>query len=288
MHQLFQSLPLVPPGFRLFFYGLAGLAVAVFVLGTLDRMLLWQQGHDRPGAWPERTGVWGWLQLSLVKLFSADCLLARRTFARSRLRGVMVVCILWGSLGLLAGVVFSAAAYLAPTPLVSYGLRRAFGLLVDITGGLLLVGLLLALGRRYLFRPAFWVSITGDGLVLTLFILAVGLGFVMKGARLAGAGFEALAAAPVGHLFGLALSALAGGDGAALARIYSGLYLLHAGVGLAFLAYLPFSKLFHLFAAQITMFAAREEARRLYRPAGLRPYAGKPARVANRHSSNRV
>ncbi len=262
MHQLFQSLPLVPPAFRAFFYGMAGLTVAVFLIGTLDRVWLWRQGRDRPGALTEQAGTWGLLQLSFVKLFSTDCLLARRTFARSRVRGVMLVCILWGSLGLLGGVVFSAVAYLVSGLLSGYHVRRVLGLLMDLAGGLLLVGLVGALARRYLFRPARWVSVRGDGMVLALFTLVVVLGFVMEGVRLASVGVTALTVWPVGGVFGLALGALAGGETAALAAMYPALYLLHAGAAFALLAYVPFSRLFHLFAAQITTFAAREEADR--------------------------
>jgi nitrate reductase gamma subunit len=280
MHQLFQSLLLVPPAFRLFFYGMAGLAVAAFLVGTLDRVSLWRQGRDRPGALAERAGTWGLLQLSFVKLFSADCLLARRAFARSRVRGVMLVCILWGVLGLLAGVVFSAVVYLAPGPLFGYGVRRTLAFLMNVAGGLLLMGLLMALARRYLFRPARWVGVAGDGLLLALFTLVVVLGFVVEGVRLAGVGVAALAVWPVGGAFGLALGALAGGDTAALAAMYPTLYLLHAGAAFALLAYVPFSKLFHLFAAQITTFAAREEARRLHQSARLAHRVGKGLEVA--------
>jgi len=270
MHQLFQSLPLVPPAFRPFFYGLAGLTVAVFLIGTLDRMWLWRQGRDRPGApalsviegLTEQAGAWGLLQLSFVKLFSADCLLARRTFARSRVRGVMLVCILWGSLGLLAGVVFSTAAYLAPGLLFGYSLRRVLACLMDVAGGLLLVGLPVALARRYFFHPTRWVSVRGDGMVLALFTLVVVSGFVMEGVRLASVGVTALTVWPVGGAFGLALGALAGGNATALAAMYPTLYLLHAGMAFALLAYVPFSRLFHLFAAQITTFAARAESDR--------------------------
>ncbi len=262
MHQMLQSLPLVPPALRPFFYGMAGLAVIVFVVGTLDRVLLWQQGRDRPGTWTEKQSSWGLLRVSLVKFFSADCLLARRTFAHSRLRGIMLVCILWGSLGLMAGVAFSAITYAAPGLLTGYALRRALDVLMDLAGGLLLVGLLVALARRYVFRPERWLNVPGDGMVLALLALVVVLGFMMEGVRLAGMGVAGLGVLPVGGAFGLALRALSGGDTAALAGLYPRLYLLHAGTAFALLAYVPFSRLFHLFASQITTFAAQAELKR--------------------------
>jgi len=238
---------------------MAGLAVMVFLVGTLDRVLLWGQGRDRPGAWTERMSSWGLLRLSVVKFFSADCLLARRTFARSRLRGTMLVCILWGSIGLMAGVAFSAFTYLAPDVLPGYALRQALAVLMDLAGGLLLVGLLVALARRYVFRPERWVSVVGDGMMLALLALVVMLGFLMEGVRLAGLGVAGLRVLPVGGAFGLVLRALSGGNTATLAALYPRLYLLHAGTAFALLAYVPFSRLFHLFASQITTFAARAE-----------------------------
>lgn len=269
MYQLFQSLPLVPPAFRPAFYGLAGLAITVLFVGSLNRVLLWRLGRDRPGALTEHLSTWGLLRLSFVKLFSADCLLARRTFARSRARGIMLVCIIWGALGLLAGVLFSAAAYVTPGLLAGYHLRRLLAFLMDVAGGLLLVGLLVALARRYLFRPAHWVSVAGDGMVLVLLTLVVVLGFVMKGVRMAVLGAEALTVLPVSGAFGLALRALTGADPAALVSKYQTLYLLHAGTAFGLLAYVPFSRLFHLFASQITTFAAREERQRLQTPNGI-------------------
>jgi nitrate reductase gamma subunit len=269
MHQMFQSLPLVPPALRVFFYAMGGLAVATFLLGTLDRVWLWRQGREMPGDLLSQADTWRLLRLSFVKLFSADCLLARRTFARSRARGVMLVFILWGSLGLAAGAALSALAYLAPGLLSGHDVRRVLAFLMDAAGGLLLVGLVMALGRRYLFRPELWVSAPGDGLVLALFTLVVVLGFVMEAVRLAGIGLEGIAVWPVGSAFGLALWALTARDAAALAPIYPALYLLHAGAAFALLAYIPFSRLFHLFAAQITTFAAQQDVRRPRRPSGL-------------------
>jgi len=45
-------------------------------------------------------------------------------------------------------------------------------------------------------------------------------------------------------------------------RLYLAIYLAHAGFGFGLVAYLPFSKLFHLAASQITTFAAGKAAAR--------------------------
>lgn len=258
MNLLFQSLPLVPASFRPFFYAMAALALALFVLGTLERMWLWTQGRDRPNAimsgatWRQFAG------LSLTKLFSRDCLFASRTFARSRGRGAMLLGIVWGSLLLLGGVLLSAVVSLSPVPLLGYEAGRVVTFLMDIAGAALLVGLIAALARRYFFHPAKWVKGSGDGFMLVLFTVVVLLGFLMEGARLAGTGLEFAAWSPVGAATGVALAALAG-QPAVVVALYPLLYLLHAGSAFALIAYVPFSRLFHIFAAQITTFAARAE-----------------------------
>lgn len=262
MHQLFQSLPLVPIAFRPFFYGMAALALALFVLGTFERLWLWTQGRDRPNNLLAGATMWELLKLSIIKVFSRECLLASRTFARSRVRGAMLLGIVWGSFILFVGMMLSALIYLAPTPLFGYDAMRALAFVMDVAGGMLLVGLLIALMRRYCFHPSRWISTPGDGFLLTLFTLVVALGFVMEGARLAGTGFEFAQWYPIGAATSMAMMALFN-DRAALFMSYPLLYLFHAGAAFALLAYLPFSRLFHLFASQITTFAAQAELRRL-------------------------
>ena len=45
-------------------------------------------------------------------------------------------------------------------------------------------------------------------------------------------------------------------------RLYPALYLIHAGSGFGLVAYLPFSKLIHVFASQITTFASGKASSR--------------------------
>lgn len=250
---------IVAPQWQPIFYSVGGLALLIFALATWDRLSIWQQGRDEAGSPMAGLSIMGLLRLSFLKLFSPDCLLARRVFARSRVRGLMLLSIIWGAIILLGGVLVSAVSFTFNWPIPGGQVGLVFSLLLDLGGGLLLAGLLTALGRRYLFRPERWVAVTADGLLLTLFTLVVILGFVMEGVRLAPLGWEGMSRWPVGTLFGLLLALLVGGRTAVLAAAYPGLYLLHAGLALALMAYIPFSKLFHILAAQIVTYAATRE-----------------------------
>lgn len=261
MLQLFQSFTVVPPALRGWFY-VAGLAALLLSLaGFAERVRIWGLARPEKRGPLAGAGLGRLLWLSATKLFGPDCLFARRVFARSRWRGWMVIAFVWSSVALALASLASALTYLTNRAAPA-GLLRWADPVLDLAGLLLLLGLLAALGRRYLFPPARWISVRADGLLLVLFLLAVLSGFLMEGSRLVGAPAEALAPGsrglgrwPVGVAFA-ALFQWIDDRAEFWAGWYPAVYLLHAGAGLALLAYLPFSKLFHLFAAQITTFAA--------------------------------
>lgn len=200
-------------------------------------------------------GLWHLIWLSFRAFFSADCLLARRVFQRSRWRGWMVVAFIWGALALAAAVMLSAGFYLTNRTM-PLALALWIEPLLDVAGLVLLLGLLAALARRYLFPPQRWVSVGADGALLVLFALAVLSGLLLEGVRLAGSDWGGIVRWPVGAPLGVALSWLALRP-ELWGRLHLALYIAHAGLGFCLIAYLPFSRLFHILAAPITTYAAR-------------------------------
>lgn len=256
MHTLFQSLTVIPPTFRAIFNVAALAVLAISALASLGRMSIWLRGEDKDSGPIAGRGLLGALWLTLFQPLSPDCLFARRVFSRSKVRGVMLMLISWSFVVLWLGVLISLTEVILPQASIDR-LQFLLAPVMDIAGGLLLVGLLMALARRYLFRPVKTISVAADGVVLWLFAVTVLLGFVLEGVRLSGSGWLLAQYWPVGALFGEILRVLAGG-GSLYARWYTAAYLAHAAAGFALIAYLPFSKLFHLFAAQITTAAARQ------------------------------
>lgn len=260
MHQLFQTLSVVPESWRVPFYG-AGLITILFAgLATANRFALWARGKDQANVL-EGKGAVSLLWLSLTRLFSSDCLFAVRVFVRSRLRGFMLLFIVWSVLLLAAGVLLSAIQAAFGFTVASGRSGLYLSLLMDVAGGFLLAGLLVALARRYLFRPERWMSIMADAVVMNLFTAVVLMGFILEGMRLAALPWAVAKWTPVGYAIGHLLARIPGVDAVSLISAYPAAYLVHALLAFLLLAYFPFSKLFHLFAAQVTLFAAVEEGR---------------------------
>ena len=254
MQSLFQSLGIAPPLWRVPLILAGGIALALAVGGTWARIRLWGLGRRDRSDPLVPASMRRLLWLSLAKLFSPDCLFARRVFARSRWRGWMVVAFIWGSLAFVTAVLLSAAYFVAKRAMPAWVDSWASTVL-DVAGLVLFLGLLAALVRRYLLPPERWISVSGDGVLLVLFTVSVASGLLLEGLRLVGSGWQAGLRWPVG-------AALAQGldwtqwPSQVWDRLYPAMYLIHAGSGFGLVAYLPFSKLVHVFASQITTFAA--------------------------------
>lgn len=269
MHTLFQSLSAVPPEVRWLFYLAWVASIVIFIVGTINRISIWRRGEMERSSPLTGRGVLGLLWLSLSKIFSFDCLLARRAFARSPIRGLLLLSVEWTTFLLIFAVIASAVNIFVPLPFLAGQSQLVVGMILDYAGGAMLIGLLFAIGRRYVFAPERTISVRSDAILLGLFALIVFFAFVLEGARLAPVGWAMFQWFPVGTLFGQGMVLIAGGSATALSLAYPWFYLVHTGLAFVLFAYLPFSKLFHLFAAQITTAAARERksARKAHRVA---------------------
>lgn len=261
MLELFQSFTIVPVELRPWFY-FAGLAVLLLAVGGMwSRIRIWGLGEVEKRGPLAGAGVGRLTWLSLTKLFTTDCLFARRVFERSRWRGLMVMAFVWSSIAFILAVDLSAIFYFAGRAIPG-DLVLGANPILDVAGLLLMLGLLAALVRHFFFRPERWISVTADGALLILFTLTVISGMLMEGARLVGSEATVLAQWPVGAMFAVMLR-LVNSQVAFWAQWYPAIYLIHAGAGFALVAYLPFSNLFHLFATQITTYAASQRKKEM-------------------------
>jgi len=193
---------------------------------------------------------------TLLKYLIVDGLLLRRTLRASVSRWVMHGLILWPFLGrCLLGIFtwsmsqFWPIASLTETLVNKNAPPVAFA--YDFLAMLVIIGALWALLRRALDTQMREVT-TGSDVAITALLGAIFLfGFVVEGARLIVTAVtpEQAIYAFGGYAFSLVLR-LAPIDWASL---YAYLWWVHAALVGAFVAYLPFSKLFHILAGPLLL-----------------------------------
>ncbi|MEL7566862.1 MAG: heterodisulfide reductase-related iron-sulfur binding cluster [Dehalobacterium sp.] len=124
-------------------------------------------------------------------------------------------------------------------------------LILDIAGIVALIGICLALFNRFILKPKRLQKSPGDGFVLVLLAFILFTGFLIEGLRIAATSDPWSAWSPVGQAFSAALSALiTAGNLPAWHRI---IWWVHTGATMVFIAYIPYSKLFHLITGPLNV-----------------------------------
>lgn len=240
----------IPASWKLIFFLAAIGGFLIFLAGLWIKVSVWSQGRDEEDELRD-LGAPGLIWLSIVKFFSRDCVLAKRLFARSWYRGVMLLFIVWGFLALFIGTALVTLEHYLDLRFFLIGrVYLVFSLLLDTAGGLLIIGLIAALVRRCTASLDRRITSPEDVGFLALLLLVLLLGYAVEGIRLALLNPAGMDWSPIGGLFAAALTALIPGESLLLAHRLA--WLLHGIAAMVFIAYIPYSKLFHLFASQIT------------------------------------
>ncbi len=255
--------PLAPSYARPVFYGVSGpvivafylaaaLALAVLAWGVWLRVSLWfQSGRPAAGDFGGRRG-WRFVVWSLSRFFSADCLLARRVFRYSVFRGIALILVIWGFLLLLTASLLLAVSHDFGLAFLHGEVFYVYKLVVNWAGAAFVLGILGMLVRRLFLTPARRrVNAAEDLGILLTFFLVGGTGFLVEGSRMAAQGpatpelFWPTPGAWAGRLFLTAGPASAG-------EWHQYLWFFHVFLALCTIAYIPFSKLFHIYVAPLT------------------------------------
>jgi nitrate reductase gamma subunit len=238
------------------------LCVAVLILGTLFNALLWMRGRGLLST-PERR-LLGMIPRvirftvrrtgGVASAFAKDALYLSKLKERSLTRWSMHLLILGGFLlmlllDLVATFSLDIAKY---QPMIQNDgwaklWIRDFGF--DLAGLMMLVGLMIAFVRRFVIKPKIVRTELPDA-ASVLFLLAVVVGgFLLEGMGIAGRipGHETNQAYSfLGYAFSTAMPASAG-------EYYDQAWLVHGVMSAFLIAYIPFSKLFHMIATPIAI-----------------------------------
>jgi len=257
----------ISPVGKVVFYYLTVVTVAVFLYGVYQRFARYTRGDidpfDRLSDLPGRLA-------RAVKVVATN----EKNFDRDVYGGLMHTFIFWGFLTLLMATAilsFDEWPYRIATGGDSFfvgDFYLAYSLVVDAMGLLFVVGVGMAIYRRYWVRNhRLWGEHTSreDGLfVWTLFLLGVG-GYLTEGLRMLGtAGSETWVVSEVsfvGYFVMLVVEGL-GVTPAIAAAVYPAVWWSHALLALAFVALIPYAKPFHMLSSFANVVTHDEDAGR--------------------------
>jgi Fe-S oxidoreductase len=242
------------------FYYLAAVTLLVFAYGVYDRFARYARGRED---WFERLDDLPGRVLSAAKTVGSN----EKQFNRDLYGGVMHAFILWGFLTLLIGTTILAIDIDVARKLgvgFFYGdFYLAYSLVMDALGLLFVVGIGMAIYRRYWVRnERLWGKHTGledDAFVWSLFVLGVG-GYLLEGLRILGTGFPAFETVSFVGWFVADVLAVAGVGESMAATLYWATWWSHSIVAFVFVAAIPYAKPFHMISSFANVVTRDEKA----------------------------
>src|SRR4029453_18303185 len=241
----------VPSWAQIALYIGGALAIAYLVYGLYQRVMLWRQGlsEDRLDRISERLGLVATHALGQVRTLS------------QAYPGVMHAIMFWGFLALFMGTVLPPIDWDIALPLFGYKLLKGdfylfYETVLDLFGLFFVVGLGMALWRRFVPRPPRIEPSAGFAWALALLLVINVTGFVMEACRLAVVEPWWGPWLPVGYALGRAFVAIGLGPGA-LRAIHLATWIFHAAIALVFIAIIPYSYFVHLITTPLNIFFSK-------------------------------
>jgi Fe-S oxidoreductase/nitrate reductase gamma subunit len=241
----------VPGWAQIALYVGGALAIAYLVYGLWQRVTLWRQGlpEDRLDRIPERLGLVATHALGQVRTLS------------QAYPGVMHAIMFWGFLALFMGTVLATIDWDIALPLFGYKLLKGdfylfYETVLDLFGLFFVVGLGMALWRRFVTRPARIEPSARFAWALGLLLVINLTGFVMEACRLAVVAPWWAPWSPVGYALGRVFVAVGLGP-EALRGLHLATWVFHAAIALVFIAIIPYSYFVHLITTPLNIFFSK-------------------------------
>ncbi|WP_323191361.1 heterodisulfide reductase-related iron-sulfur binding cluster [Halostella sp. PRR32] len=242
------------------FYYLAAVAILVFLYGVYERFARYARGTDD---WFDRLNDLPGRVVSATKIVFSN----QKQFDRDLYAGLMHAFIFWGFLTLLIGTtILGIDMDLARKLGDSFwtgDFYLAYSLTMDAMGLLFVVGIGMALYRRYWVRnERLWGKHTGaedDLFIWSLFLLGVG-GYVAEGIRIVGTGFPEFETVSFVGWFLADVFVIAGMTESLAVDLYWWAWWSHAVLALAFVASVPYAKPFHMISSYANVVTRDEKA----------------------------
>jgi len=268
-----QTTPVTRPTFwhiggpgEVVFYYLASIAILVFLYGLYGRITRYTRGSEDP--FPRLDDLPGRVVRAVRVIGSNEFQFNRDWYA-----GLMHAFIMWGFLTLLIGTTIlgidldlfrNVTAVLGGRQSFFVGdFYLSFSLVLDAMGFLFVVGLGMALYRRYWVRTARLrgkhTSLEDDLFIWALFLLGVG-GYTTEGIRILGQGFPSFETVSFVGWFVADVLKLVGLTPSQAVALYPLSWWSHAILALVFVAAVPYAKPLHMLSSFANVVTADPKA----------------------------
>ncbi len=228
------------PGYG-WLYLLFVVALVVFSYGVYRRVRLWRMGKPEERFDQPVRRLW--------HLF-IDGLL-QRAVVGELYPGVMHAAIFFGFVVLFIGTILVLLQADFGLQILHGRFYLYYSLVLDLFGVVFILGLLMALFRRYVLRAQRLNNRADDAVLLAMLLLVGVSGFFIEASRLAVTQPPWRAWSPVGNWLASFLAPMAEADKLGMHRL---LWWGHLVVSMGFVAYLPYSKLFHIFVSPANIY----------------------------------
>lgn len=222
----------------------------MWLYGFHQRYRVWRLGRpdERSKEIGKRIGIF--ICTTIVDVF------AHRKFLRQPFSGIMHLVVFWGFIILLLASAVDAISYYSGYH-IQGSLYLWFSLISDLGGFLILLGILMAAFRRYIWKPKSLNSLLDDGIILASITAIVITGYMIEGLRQAateiGSHPDWAVWSPGGWIFAKIFIDLSDG---ALRTWHRFLWWFHSALTIGVILYsgLAFSKLQHVIVSPLNIF----------------------------------
>ncbi len=223
-------------------YLFAMIAFVIFIVGVTKKITAWQKG--RPMEY-DKLGLR--FKMFILAIFKHDKGVFRGTFRR-----FMHLGIFYGFIMLTFGTLVIAIQDHFGIPLF-YGMNYlVLSLLLDLLGLMAMIGIAMAAYKRYIDKPDHEDYTFDDGLLLMLVFAILLTGFILEGLRIYSTSDPWAWWSPVGLFFSFVTQEIMSIQSAVTAHAY--LWYIHMLLSFGFIAYIPYSKLFHMVSSPLNIF----------------------------------
>ena len=241
--EVFWNIPL--PAFEIILFALTAVVLAIFAFGVYRRWKMWKamgKPEMRLDDMKQR-----------VKTVLAEIFLQKKVL-KDPYPGIMHALIFFGFFVLIFGAAFDAGQHHITEPLFGWTFLKGnfylvFSFLMDLFGLFVLIGVIMALDRRFVKKPdrlGYKGEIDNkadDAIVLLLIGAIIVTGFIVEALRI----YVTNPPWEYWSFVGWLLAQTFMGVGHDTARtLHQVSWWLHAILGLGFIAYIPYSKLVHI------------------------------------------